>query len=217
MAPARMPTICCMRRAVEREQKREHEAEINGDAAEQRNGPEMDFARAGIVHHPVTQREAANRDREEKRSDERDGKGDQIGRDGHRRNCGPPTAIRGNPQSRPASFSYDSERAPWESRATSSMIATKRSSSLTLAYLSAVSRARRPISASLEGSPRSSRIAAATAAGSSGISRQAASGFDDDARRIACCRGHREHRAPRRQNRVQLAGHHDALETAASR
>ena len=73
-----------MRRAAEREQNGEHESEIDGDAAEQRNGAEVDFARAGMVHHPVTQREAANRDGQKQRADKGHGKGDQIGRDGHR-------------------------------------------------------------------------------------------------------------------------------------
>src|SRR5580704_8660241 len=133
-----------LRRVVPREQHCEYEAQVNSDAAEQRDGIQMNFARPGFIHHAVAQREMTDGHGEPERGEQRDGEGDQFSVIEHW-------------------LCY----ARLE-RAASSTIATKRLSSSTLAYLAAVSRARRPISARRAGCARSSRIAAAMAAGSSG-------------------------------------------------
>ena len=73
-----------VRYAAQGEQNGEHESEVDRDAAKQWNRIEMDFARAGTVHHTVVQREAAHRDGEQESADERDGKTDQSGGKGHR-------------------------------------------------------------------------------------------------------------------------------------
>ena len=56
-----------LRRVMPREQHGEDEAEINGDAAEQRDGIEMNFARPGLIHHPVAQRQLPDRHGEAQR------------------------------------------------------------------------------------------------------------------------------------------------------
>ena len=48
------------------------------------------------------------------------------------------------------------------------------------------------------------------------IGRQAAAGFDDNARRVALRRGDRQHRPPRRENRIELARNDHALEARAA-
>ena len=70
--------ICCMRRVVPREQHGEYEAQVNSDAAEQRNGIQMNFARTGFIHHAVAQRQMTNRHGEAQRREQRDGEGDQF-------------------------------------------------------------------------------------------------------------------------------------------
>ncbi len=66
------------RRVMPREQHGENEAQINGDAAEQRDGIQMNFARPGFIHHPVAQRQMANGHGEAQRCEQRDGEGDQF-------------------------------------------------------------------------------------------------------------------------------------------
>ncbi len=50
-----------LRRVVPREQHGEYEAQVNSDAAEQRDGIQMNFAGPGFIHHAVAQREMTNR------------------------------------------------------------------------------------------------------------------------------------------------------------
>src|SRR5271155_2464705 len=157
------------RRVMPRQQHSEDEAQINGDAAEERNGIQMNFARPGFIHHAEAQRQIANRRGEPQRREQRDGEGDQFRVVEHFFRALFSCFVFTPHFHALGSHDAAMRRAHvMRSCAASSTMATNRSSSLTLAYLAAVSRARRPISASRAGWARSSRIAAATATGSSG-------------------------------------------------
>ena len=65
--------------AVAREQNRQHKSEIHGDAAEQRDGAYMNFARPGLIHHAVAQRQMPHRHRKSQRSQKRHCEGDDFG------------------------------------------------------------------------------------------------------------------------------------------
>ena len=62
-----------------REQYGENKSEIDRNAAEQRHGSDVDFARARMVHHSVTQGEAADGDGEQERCPESHDKSYQSG------------------------------------------------------------------------------------------------------------------------------------------
>ena len=72
------PDDLLQRRVMPREQHREDEAQVNRDPAEQRDGIQMNFARPGLIHHPVTQRQLPNRHSEAQRREQRHGERDQF-------------------------------------------------------------------------------------------------------------------------------------------
>ncbi len=61
---------------VQREQNRQDKRKVDGDAAEQRHGLDVNFARAGLVHHSEMQRQTPHGHRQPQRGDQRDGKSD---------------------------------------------------------------------------------------------------------------------------------------------
>ena len=72
--------------AVAGEENREHEAEVNRGAAQERNRIDVDFPRAGLVHHAVAEGQVADGDGERERGQQGHGEGDNfgvIGEDGH--------------------------------------------------------------------------------------------------------------------------------------
>ena len=66
------------RRVMPCEQHGKNEAQVNGDAAEQRDGIQMNFARAGLIHHAVAQRQMPDGHGEAQRRKQRDGERDQL-------------------------------------------------------------------------------------------------------------------------------------------
>ena len=71
---------------VAREQNRQHKAEIDSDAAQQRYWVYVDFARPGLVHHSVAQRQMAHRYGQRQRGQQGHGESNDFGvsgEDGH--------------------------------------------------------------------------------------------------------------------------------------
>ena len=68
-----------LRRAAQRKNDGKDKAKIDGDAAEERNRFEVNFARPGAIDHAVVERKAANGNGETQRSEKRDRECDQIG------------------------------------------------------------------------------------------------------------------------------------------
>ena len=66
------------RGAVQRNEKRDQDSEVYGDAAQERHGLNVDLARTGMVHHSRAQGQLPHRNREAERGDQSDSKRKQA-------------------------------------------------------------------------------------------------------------------------------------------